>query len=387
MLATLFLVRTTMAFQFQAVAALSPLVMQKFAVGLTEIGLLIGLYLAPGIVIAYPGGAIGRRFGDSQAVAGGMLLMILGGVVMTLGTSWEAQVAGRVIAGTGGVVLNVLMSKMVQDWFAGREIATAMAIFVNSWPVGIAAALLALPLVAEVGGLELATGVVTALVAAGLMLLLAGYRAPARSQTGPGLRDRLFGAAFVGILVAGLIWALFNAALAMVFGFGPAILTERGWGLAEASSTTSLALWLVALSVPLGGVIADRTGRRDTVMLVGLVGFAALLIIAASWETGTTMFVLLGLFGGLAAGPIMSLPAEILTPGTRAQGMGIFFTIFYINAVMAPVIAGRIADAVGSASATFILGAALLLCCVALLAGLRALRRTILPKAFRHGSA
>ena len=39
----------------------------------------------------------------------------------------------------------MIMSKMVTDWFAGREIASAMAIFVNSWPVGIALALIALP--------------------------------------------------------------------------------------------------------------------------------------------------------------------------------------------------------------------------------------------------
>lgn len=144
-LAVLFLVRTSFAIQFQAVAALSPVMMNEFGIGLAEIGVLIGLYLAPGIVVAYPGGSIGRRYGDTRAVAGGLVLMIGGGTLMALGDSWEAQVAGRLVAGTGGVVLNVLMSKMVQDWFAGREIATAMGIFVNSWPIGIAAALVILP--------------------------------------------------------------------------------------------------------------------------------------------------------------------------------------------------------------------------------------------------
>lgn len=375
MLATLFLVRVTMAFQFQAVAALSPLVMQEFGVGLADIGLLIGLYLAPGVVIAYPGGAIGRLFGDRRAVAGGMVLMIIGGVMTTLGSSWEMQIAGRVVAGTGGVVLNVLMSKMVQDWFAGREIATAMAIFVNSWPVGIAVALLVLPPVALSGGLAVATGAVTVLVAAGLVLLLTAYRAPAGSQASAAVRERLGRAALVGVLIAGSIWALFNAALAMVFGFGPAMLTERGWNLAESTSAISLVLWLVAFSVPLGGVIADWTGRRDTVLLCGLLGFAAVLIMAASGESGIATFVLLGLLGGLAAGPIMSLPAEILSPGARARGMGVFFTIFYCAIVLAPILAGWIADSAGSAAATFLFGAAMLLCCVALLAAYTSLRK------------
>ena len=64
---------------------------------------------------------------------------------MAFGGSWSWQVAGRLIAGTGGVLLNVQMTKMVADWFAGKEIATAMAIFVNSWPAGVALSLLTLP--------------------------------------------------------------------------------------------------------------------------------------------------------------------------------------------------------------------------------------------------
>jgi cyanate permease len=62
------------------------------------------------------------------------------------------------------------------------------------------------------------------------------------------------------VLTAGLVWGFYNAALGVVFGFGPLMLVERGWTLAAASSATSIVLWLVVISVPLGGVIADRSG-------------------------------------------------------------------------------------------------------------------------------
>ena len=74
-----------------------------------------------------------------------LVLMLVGGLAMAFTTSWNGQIAGRLVAGAGGVLLNVQMTKMVADWFAGKEIATAMAIFVNSWPAGIALSLLALP--------------------------------------------------------------------------------------------------------------------------------------------------------------------------------------------------------------------------------------------------
>jgi len=55
-LAILFFVRLTIAFQFQSVAAVAPLLEKTFGVGLADIGILIGLYFTPGVVLALPGG-------------------------------------------------------------------------------------------------------------------------------------------------------------------------------------------------------------------------------------------------------------------------------------------------------------------------------------------
>src|SRR6202041_4078552 len=79
-LAVLFVVRLTMAFQFQSVAAVAPLLGNAFGVGLADIGVLIGLYFAPGVVLALPGGAIGKRFGDKTTVLGALLLMLAGSI-------------------------------------------------------------------------------------------------------------------------------------------------------------------------------------------------------------------------------------------------------------------------------------------------------------------
>ncbi|WP_108879496.1 MFS transporter [Anderseniella sp. Alg231-50] len=372
-LAVLFAARVTMAFQFQAVAALSPVYMTVFGVELSDIGFLIGLYLAPGLVFALPGGAIGRRFGDRRVIAFGMVLMLAGAAIMFAAQSWEGQIAGRLIAGVGGILLNVLMSKVVTDHFAGREIATAMGIFINSWPVGIAAALLILPVVAGAGSLPMALAAVAVATACGLLLFVVGTRGSAAQTPETAASERLLGVRFVAIVIAGGIWGTYNGALAMVFGFGPAMLVERGWSLAAASSTTSVTLWLVAVSVPLGGYLADRLGHRDIVMLAGFVAFGLLLMVAPGAGNVYLVFILLGLCAGLPAGPIMALPSVVLGAGTRAVGMGIFFTLFYAGVVFAPVIAGRLADQSGTASVAFHMGAALLTICFAAVFVFRAL--------------
>jgi MFS family permease len=370
----LFIVRLSMAFQFQSVASMSPALMKQYGVGLGDIGFLISLYLAPGLAFALPGGEIGRRFGDKRVVLFGLIMMIAGGLAMAFAPTWDWQIAGRIVAGIGGVLLNVLMSKMVTDWFAGKEIATAMAIFVNSWPAGIALCLFVLPALAAAKGIASALLLTTAFCMLGFVLLATLYRPPA--QTGAGAaaapaspsapaaqaswpRPRVIQA----VVAAGCIWGLFNAAVGMVFGFGITMLVERGWSLAAAGSATSLVLWLVSASVPIGGFMADRTGKPIVIMLAGFALFAIALLTAARTDAVIPAFVALGLAGGLSAGPIMSLPARILTPQLRAVGMGIYFTLFYLFVVSAPIVAGILSSGAGTAAVAFDFGVFMLALC------------------------
>ncbi|MEM6944694.1 MAG: MFS transporter [Pseudomonadota bacterium] len=366
LLAILFAARATMAFQFQSAAALSPYLAEHYGVGLAEIGLMIGLYLSPGLVAAYPGGAIGRRFGERRVVLLGLGLMALGGCLAALPLGWGAQLAARAVAGTGGVLLNILMSKMVADAFAGGRLATAMGVFVNSWPVGIAAALLVLPPVADSAGLGTALWLTAVLVMGGLTVFAFGVPGAADGKSAaPAVASevRLSAGPLRGAIATGAVWGLYNGALGMIFGFGPALLAERGWPPVEAGRMTSAVLWLVAVSVPLGGFLADRTGRPGLVLWSSLAGFAVLLAAGASGAPLVAVFLAAGLVGGLPAGPIMSLPAGVLPAPVRAEGMGVFFTLFYAGTVGGPLLAGWLGQVAGTASAAFALGAVMVAAC------------------------
>jgi MFS family permease len=377
-LAVLFTVRAGMAFQYQSVAALAPLITRDFGASLADIGLLFGLYLAPGIGIALPGGAIGRWLGDKPVVLAGLVMMMAGGVVMALVPDWEAQIGGRLLAGTGGVLLNVLMSKMVSDWFDGREITTAMAVFVNSWPAGIAVALMVLPPVGEAVGVAASYLVAVAVLAAG-MLLLAAFYAPPPPQAAAQLPSE---AAIPGArwllptMAAGTLWSLYNIGFAMVFAFGPSMLTERGWSLTSAGSAVSIVLWVAILAIPVGGYVADRMRLYGIFIVAGCAASAALLVLATREERVLTTFAALGLVSGLPAGAIMSLPSRVLPPHARSIGMGLFFTVFYVGMVVGPAVGGWAAARTGSASAALHIGAAVLLACVPCLWLLHRARQT-----------
>ena len=256
------------------------------------------------------------------------------------------------------MLLNVQMTKMVTDWFAGREIATAMAVFVNSWPAGIALSLLTLP----------AIGISHGVTAVYLTVARADrprHRIVARRLSAatdtcrrwPRHPRGRIATPLMAVIAAGLIWGLFNVGFAIIFSFGPTMLVEQGWSITAAGSAISIVLWIAVFSVPFGGLLADRTKRPQTILVVGCIVFAILMVIFPRSSAVIPIVIALGLVSGLPAGPIMSLPARVLQPATRAIGMGIFYTVYYAAMMLGPVIGGAAAKWTGSAGAAFDIGA------------------------------
>lgn len=238
-LAILFVVRLTIAFQFQSVATVAPLLEKTFSVGLADIGILIGLYFTPGVVLALPGGAIGRALGDKPTTIAALLLMTAGSLVMATTDIWGLQMAAhlrrRRRAAHGAA------RQEGTDWFAGKEIATAMAIFVNSWPAGVAMSLLVLPAIGTACGAAAVFAATGALSATGVALIML-YQPPPGATLSKAGSARLDPLALLAVIVAGMIWGLYNVGFAMIFSFGPSLLAERGWSIAAAGSAISLVM-------------------------------------------------------------------------------------------------------------------------------------------------
>jgi MFS family permease len=375
-LAILFLARMCLAYQFQTIAAITP-VLRTELVGfdLGDAGLLIGMYLLPGMVLPLAGGAISHVAGDRFAVTLGFILAIAGGLIPILIPGWTALVVGRLLAGAGGIMVGVIMTKMVADWFVNAEIAGAMAVFVNCWPAGIIVALVSLPTVAATWGSHGAFIVSTVLVGCGLALFLGFYGAMRTDAvtTDSAAKPRLAMSrgVIISLVAAGLIWGFYNVASTITFSFGVTLLTERGYSAASAASSVTLVLFLSMVSVPLGGFLADRLGRTNIILTIGSIAFAVLLVAAGRLMESALIFAAIGLIGGLPAGVIMKLPARLLRPEQRAIGMGIFYTIYYGGLVAGTSLGGEIADRWGSSSAAFDFAAVLVAMCPLLLLAVR----------------
>lgn len=193
-LALLFSVRLSTGIQYQAVASLSPQLMSGFVLSIAEIGLLIGLYHAAGTILAFPGGAIGAWLGDKPVVLTGLALMAIGEIAAATAPSRPILMGARIVAGTGGILLNVMIIKMVADWFTSKETATAMAIIGSSAPAGIALALATIPWIASSGDRAPASISIVVYLVLALVALAAVYKAPdevsAAAQNAPAESDQ-----------------------------------------------------------------------------------------------------------------------------------------------------------------------------------------------------
>src|ERR1700730_12856904 len=292
------------------------------------------------------------------------LAMALTDMALTNSCGW--QIAGRLIAGAGAVLLNVQLTKMVTDWVAGKEIATAMAIFISSWPVGLGLSLLTLPVIGTAHGMRAVDLSVAALVALAIVFV-ATSRPPSQAATATPSRVRLDFHTATAVTVAGLIWGLFNVGFATIFSFGPTMLAERGWSIAAAGSVLSIVLWISVLSIPFGGFVADRLKRPQTILVAGCFVLAGLFLVLSQSSAVISPMIAIGLISGLPAGPMMSLPARVLQPATRAIGMGLFYTLYYAAMMLGPAVGGACAKWTGSAGTAFDFGAVVLIACPLLL--------------------
>jgi MFS family permease len=111
--------------------ALENPIQEKFGVTEVQYNLLYSVYSLPNIVLPFVGGYILDYFGIKVGVLLYNLLILLGQSCFILGSqinSFPLLIIGRGIFGIGAESLNVAQSTIVNMWFKGKELSTALGI-------------------------------------------------------------------------------------------------------------------------------------------------------------------------------------------------------------------------------------------------------------------
>ena len=377
MLAVIFLTRTSMGFQFQSIAALTPFVVPAFELSYAQVGLLMGLFMLPGVVIALPGGLLGQRFGSLRVVIAGLGLMIVGGMIVSYSGGLHSAALGRSVGGVGGVLVNIMLARMVAGWFRERELQTAMGLMLSAWPFGMALALVILGPLAAATSWRIAEYVTVAAAGLALALIALAYKeapaepgAPADGASAELAKFHLgvSGRVWALAVSAGIGWALLNASVIVVASFAPSFLMSRGASVGEAGGITGLALWISIISVPLGGLVADRLKKPRLLIVVGCVATAVTIACAARAPWPGLWLVASGILLGLPPGIMMALLPRAVRPEHLATALGVFYALFYLGMAVSQTIAGALRDITGDPAMPLLFASGLMLATIAAVA-------------------
>ena len=348
-LGLLFLARIGLGFQFQTVASVGDDLVVAFGLSYADIGFLIGLFMAPGLFLAIPAGYWGRYVSDRIMVVSGLCALALGGAASSFATDSWAIGMGRIFAGVGFLFTMLYFTKMIADWFEGREIATAMSVLVMSWPVGIAMGQVGHAWLAQTYGWQVPFQAASAYCLIAAVGVFSLYRPPHDLPvTMAGARVALTRQEWRLMLCAAAAWGVFNAAYVTYLAFAPKVLEDHGQTAVAAAGIISIGSWIMIISGAACGQFVDRFGRRNTVLAVCMGGAIAALFLLGLPGAGIGASLLFGLIGMAPAGVIMAMAGQAMRPQVRAFGMGMFFTVYYAIMWITPPVAGAILDATGN---------------------------------------
>lgn len=363
----------------QAVPSTASTLSRELGLSFVDIGLLIGLFMLPGIVIAVPAGMLGQRFGDRRVALAGLALMTLGALIGASANGFFMLAAAQVVGGVGALVMGVLTTKMTADWFAGRDLPLGLAVMLNGFPVGMALGQVLFPALAETASWRAAFIASAVGAALGFITLALPYRRHAndRAQSGAGAPStRLSRGELAAMIVAGIIWATYNGCYMTLAGFTPVYLASIGLSVHTAGLFAGATTMASVLGVLAGGLFTRRLQRPEP-LIAGIAILWCGLLVSAPFTNPAIMLVIAGFVGGIPAGLISAMPGQVLRPQTRGPGLGVFFTWLYVGFAVTPALGGWMADLLQRPEAPLYTGSALLIAALPMLAVFAMMRRKL----------
>jgi hypothetical protein len=143
------------------------------------------------------------------------------------------------------------------------------------------------------------------------------------------------------IIIALLAWPLVSSGGYVVFSIYALIyLFEEGMA-AAAGLMVGILSWLIIVTIPLGGYLVNRTGRRDQTIWMDCL-IPAVVITMISVGESAFMWIVFSASLGFTVGAAMSLPSGILSANSRATGMDLLYMLYYAGTAVFPAVAGSV---------------------------------------------
>ena len=323
---------------YGVVAPTLPFLARTAGAGEAQIGFLVGLYAAVGLVAGIAFGALANRFGRRSLVLVGLGCLTVSSFGFVFAPTYGWLVAARFVQGLGAVAIWVGALTMAADLSPDSHMGRTMSWITGSWSLGFVVG-------PALGGLGSVRFPFVLYAALSLVAFVAGC--VALPETGRlGVRTTLAGVLKVLRLPAVLASAAATFALAFFYGATEAFLPL----LADQMNVRRIGIGflfavagLPSVALPrLAGLIADRVG--DARLILWGLAYAALLNASFLALTGVlpmwVLFFLFGLVEVLIYVPAVALLNRGLHKDDRGFATGSHSYAFSAGFFLGPLIGG-----------------------------------------------
>jgi len=331
----------------------------------TRIGTLNAIYSVPNIFLVFVGGILVDRYGPGLVTFWTALVCLAGALLTALGTPFAVMAAGRLLFGIGAETMIVATLAALGIWFAGRQLALAMALSISVARAGSYAVDVS-PLWARgvyasgwQGPLWLAAAVMLGGAVAAFIYWRLEANAAARGTQVLGLsRERIelrslthFSRGYWYVLALCVLF--YSVIFPFRSTFAIKYFQHSGGLTLEAASLLNSHVFLAAVfATPLFGWLNDRVGRHGLLLTLGAAALVASFYVlgATHWSPGVST-ALIGLAFSLVPAVLWPAVTLLVAPQRLGTAYGFMTMLQNIGMAGANLAAGALNDASGASAA------------------------------------
>jgi MFS family permease len=284
-------------YTYDSIAPVAGLLRDQRGFSQSQIGLLNAVFNLPNIALALIGGILIDRIGAAKAILIAAVICTIGAVLTAIGEPFELMLLGRLVFGLGNETLYIALLVGIAQWFHLGGGALAIALFFSmarvgsysadkstSWFADVYAAGWQAPLWLAAG--LTSVGVVTALLYYIIDKRLPHLRAVGQKSERFQLKDLTgFSRSFWYILWLNVLFA------SVFFPFRSTFSIQyfqdvKGMNLAEAGTANSYVFAAAIFATPVFGLIADRIGKRASLLTMAAALMPLTFVILATTNYG-----------------------------------------------------------------------------------------------------
>ena len=319
-----------------------PSLTERFAMGQTEVSLLMSMFTFVGLILALPVGFAAKRFGARTMLLAGVGFVVLGSLVGAVAGGSGMLIFSRAIEGVAYIIIITCGPLAIERYVAPERLGTAMGIWGTYGCGGTLLSGVITPRLYETAGyLGLWMAYAVFALFTGLLfffvvkdpggLLTRNEQSRAKAAPGESVSSVAAGPGYSVFFKPNMLLFLFpyvcyNVLVAVTLSFSPTFMQGDGMSATD-SGMVITAITAVALFSCIGiGVLVDRYGRCKPFYVIGLLamGPAAYLL---TTTTGAGMWVgaaLVGLLGMTVSAVCPTAFVRILDcPALLGVGMGV----------------------------------------------------------------